>query len=43
MLFAALRLLAAPLLQDFRQKMERGGGLGVNYRDMPYWKKVQKL
>jgi hypothetical protein len=28
-------------LQDFRQKMKRGGGLGVNFRDMKYWKKVQ--
>lgn len=29
--------------QDFQGKMRRGGGLGVNFRDMDYWDKVQSL
>ncbi|KAI3437702.1 hypothetical protein D9Q98_000151 [Chlorella vulgaris] len=28
-------------LEDFKEKMERGGGLGVNFRDMDYWDQVQ--
>ena len=28
-------------MQDFKAKMKRGGGLGVIFRKMDFWKQVQ--
>ena len=34
---------ATKSLADFQEKMRRGGGLGVHFRDMRYWSRVQSM